>query len=322
MRVLIFGGTRFMGGYLIRSLIKIGADITIANRGTREPIAGVTNLVCDRSHPKALEQFVDSEFDVIIDFSAYSSQWIAEVGPVFANKISRYIFISSGAVYANSSVFPITEEFPVGLPHPFQVYAAEKLKSEQLLVQHSRDGFFQTVSCRLPFVMGPENYEDRESFVFSRLLRGDPILLSNGGTSIHSFIYAGDVAEALLAIIAADKKVDQQKFNIAILEAITSLGFVEMAAAICKNTPNIVSFDPEKFGLKVDDFNLKNLTFPFPAINSYLGSSKLEQFTGFSPKYDLPKMLEIYYKWWISRSDLAPKRYPLEQEILKSLSKI
>ena len=75
---------------------------------------------------------------------------------------------------------------------------------------------YQTVACRLPFVLGPENYEDRESFAFSRLLAGAPILLTNGGNAIHSFVYAGDVAQALIALLQADDKVDRQAFNIAI----------------------------------------------------------------------------------------------------------
>lgn len=311
-----------MGSYLIRTLINIGAEVTVANRGTREPIQGVTNIICDRSQSGSLSQFSNSDFDFVIDFSAYSSQWIAEIGEVFAYKIARYIFISSAAVYTNSSIFPITEEFPVGPPHPYEPYAREKLNSEKLLIHHSENGYFETVACRLPYVLGPENYEDRESFVFSRLHRGDPILLPFGGSAIHSFIYAGDVADALLAIVSAGSKVDRQSFNIGIPEAITSLGVTEMAANVSGKKLKPIAFDPDKFGVRAEQFDLKNFVFPFPPINSYLSSKKLEDFTGFVPKVSLPQMLEIYYKWWVSRSDLSPKRYPLEQEILETLKQV
>lgn len=125
---------------------------------------------------------------------------------IFANKIEKYIFISTGAVYSSSNIFPITEDFPKGPPHPFADYAREKNRSEALLQEFSNKGFFTTTACRLPFVLGPDNYEDRESFAFSRLLKGLPILLGNGGKSIHSFVYAGDVADAIVAIINAGKK--------------------------------------------------------------------------------------------------------------------
>ena len=99
MKVLIFGGTRFMGRYVLRALLDVGVEVTIANRGTREENKGAHNVICDRSQPGALDQFKDSQFDAVIDFSAYASDWVEEAGKFFAGKISRYIFISTGAVY-------------------------------------------------------------------------------------------------------------------------------------------------------------------------------------------------------------------------------
>jgi nucleoside-diphosphate-sugar epimerase len=165
MNVLIFGGTRFMGRYMLNELLISGATVTVANRGTRAANSGSNNVICDRSQPGALDQFANSHFDVVIDFSAYSSDWVRQAGEFFNHKISKYIFISSGAVYTNSSIFPLLEDFPIGPPHPFAPYALEKTKSENYLIEFSSKGYFQTTSCRLPFVLGPENYEDRESFL-------------------------------------------------------------------------------------------------------------------------------------------------------------
>jgi len=53
MNVLIFGGTRFMGRYVLRALLEVGIDVTIANRGTREENKGAHNVICDRSQPGA-----------------------------------------------------------------------------------------------------------------------------------------------------------------------------------------------------------------------------------------------------------------------------
>lgn len=320
MKVLLFGGTRFMGRYVLKALLAQGADVTIANRGTRDENAGATNVICDRSQPGSLDQFANSNFDVVIDFSAYASAWVEEAGNFFANRIEKYIFISTGAVYSSSSIFPITEDFPKGPPHPFADYAREKNRSEALLLEFSEKGFFNTTSCRLPFVLGPDNYEDRESFAFSRLLKELPILLGNGGKSIHSFVYAGDVADALIAIINAGKSVDKQAFNIATQQATTSRGFVELAAKVCKREANILSYNPDDFALDVANFDLRNVAFPFPENNGYLSSAKIKQIIDFQPKHDLSSMLEIYYKWWLEKGDLEPKAYPLEQRILEKLA--
>jgi nucleoside-diphosphate-sugar epimerase len=319
MKVLLFGGTRFMGRYVLKALLAQGAKVTIANRGTRDANPGATNVVCDRSQPGSLEQFANSKFDVVIDFSAYASAWVEEAGNFFANKIEKYIFISTGAVYTSSNIFPITEDFPKGPPHPFADYAREKSRSEALLLEFSNKGFFASTACRLPFVMGPENYEDRESFVFSRLLKGTPLLLGNGGKSIHSFVYAGDVADAIVAIMNAGKTVDKQAFNIATQQATTSRGFVELAAKVCKKEAKLLSYNPDDFALDVANFDLRNVAFPFPENNGYLGSEKIKETIGFEPQHDLLRMLEIYYEWWMAKGDLAPKTNELEQRILDKL---
>lgn len=315
MKVLLFGGTRFMGRYVLKALLENGVDVTIANRGTREENPGATNVKCDRSEPGSLDQFADSNFDAVIDFSAYASAWVEEAGEFFAKKIAKYIFISTGAVYTASNIFPITEDFPKGPPHLFADYAREKIRSESLLMEFSKKGYFQTTSCRLPFVLGPDNYEDRESFVFSRILSGDPIYLANGGKSIHSFIFAGDVAAAVIAILKADDRVDREAFNIAIPQTITSRGFVDIAGKVVGKTPNVISYSPADFEIDTADFNLRNVAFPFPENNAFLSSEKIKSVLGFTPKFSLEEMLNTYYTWWLDKSDLAPKEYPLENRI-------
>jgi nucleoside-diphosphate-sugar epimerase len=321
MNVLIFGGTRFMGRYVLRALLDVGIDVTIANRGTREENKGAHNVICDRSQPRALEQFKDSKFDAVIDFSAYASDWVEQAGNFFAGKISRYIFISTGAVYTSSQVFPITEDFPKGPPHPFAPYAAEKIRSESLLREFSSKGAFDTTALRLPFVMGPDNYEDRESFVFSRLLSKQPIFLANGGKSIHSFIYAGDVASAIVRILSLSRTNGSEEFNLAVPQATTSRGFVDLASEVCGIQPIVVSYQPEEFQIDTINFDLKNVAFPFPENNAYLSSEKILHRLGFAPAYDLKSMLSEYYEWWMKGSNKAPKEYPLESRIKEALGK-
>ena len=321
MNVLIFGGTRFMGRYVLRALLDVGIDVTIANRGTREENKGAHNVICDRSQPGALEQFKDSKFYAVIDFSAYASDWVEQAGNFFASKISRYIFISTGAVYTSSQVFPITEDFPKGPPHPFAAYAAEKIRSESLLREFSSKGAFDTTALRLPFVMGPDNYEDRESFAFSRLLAKQPIFLANGGKSVHSFIYAGDVASAIVRILSLNRSKGSEEFNLAVPQATTSRGFVDLASEVCGIEPIVISYQPEEFQIDTINFDLKNVAFPFPENNAYLSSEKILQRLGFAPAYDLKSMLSEYYEWWMKVSNKAPKEYPLENRIKEALGR-
>lgn len=104
MKVLLFGGTRFMGRYVLKALLEQGADVTIANRGTREENIGATNVICDRSQPGALEQFANSKFDVVIDFSAYASTWVEEAGN-FSLIRSKNIYSSLPAQFTLLAIF-------------------------------------------------------------------------------------------------------------------------------------------------------------------------------------------------------------------------
>lgn len=320
MQVLIFGGTRFMGRYVIQALLAAGHQVTVANRGTRAPEPGVTTVVCDRALPGALDGLAERHFDVVIDFSAYASQWVAEAGERFAGRIARYLFISSCAVYTESQSFPITEHGPVGPPHLHEAYAAEKIRSEKLLVELSQRGAFQSVACRLPFVLGPENYEDRESFVFSRLHARQPILLTNGGNALYSFVYAGDVAQALLALMGADARVDRQAFNIVHPVATTARGFVEACAAVAGLPADMRTVPLAELGYAMQDFDLRNLSFPFPHFHFYASADKLRRITGFEARTSLPDVLQRYHRWWLGQGALEPRPYAREQALLQRLA--
>jgi nucleoside-diphosphate-sugar epimerase len=163
--------------------------------------------------------------------------------------------------------------------------------------------------------MGPDNYEDRESFVFSRLLSKQPIFLANGGKSIHSFIYAGDVASAIVRILSLSRSKGSEEFNLAIPQATTSRGFVDLASEVCGIEPIVVSYQPEEFQIDTINFDLKNVAFPFPENNAFLSSEKILTLLGFAPAYDLKSMLSMYYEWWMKSPNKAPKEYPLESRI-------
>jgi nucleoside-diphosphate-sugar epimerase len=169
--------------------------------------------------------------------------------------------------------------------------------------------------------MGPDNYEDRDSFVFSRLLSKQPIFLANGGKSIHSFIYAGDVASAIVRVLSLSREKGSEEFNLAIPQATTSRGFVDLAAEVCGIEPNVVSYQPEEFQIDTINFDLKNVAFPFPENNAYLSSEKILNRLGFAPAYDLKSMLSEYYEWWMKGSNKAPKEYPLESRIKEAFGK-
>lgn len=319
MNVLIFGGTRFMGKYVSRQFLEAGYEVTIANRGTGNPVEGVNTIHCDRSVDGAVDVLKGMKFEAVLDFSAYPSKWVREAGAVLAGNTKRYIFISSGAVYRKSEIFPIQEHFELAPHELHRVYSEEKIKGEQALIEFSDKGYFETVACRLPYVMGIDNYEDREAFVLSRIINDKPILVPNSGQAVNSFIYAGDVARTLLKLVTAGSHVNRQAFNIAIPDGVSNLGFVNICAQVVGKPANIHFINPNMPELQQEQFNLKDMLFPFPDYSGFLDSRKLQSFTGFSANYNLTEMIEIFYNDMLAKGQTAPKSYELENLALSLL---
>jgi nucleoside-diphosphate-sugar epimerase len=319
MKVLIFGGTRFMGRYVCREYLQAGHEVTIANRGSNEAVEGVRSISVDRSIPGAIDILHGEKFDLVIDFSAYPSAWVKEAGELLKGKISRYIFISSGAVYKKSNVFPIKEDFEVAPHELFYTYSDEKIKGEKHLKEFSAQGYFETVSCRLPYVMGIDNYEDREAFVLSRIINNRPVIVPNNGQAVLSFIYAGDVARALVALTMASSEVNGEAFNVAMPQGTTGIGFVDICAQVVGKEPRIHFINPNRAELKSENFNLKDMLFPFPDYTGFLDSSKLERFTGFVPQYNLKDCIAEFYQDMLKNGKTNPRSYELENLALSLL---
>ena len=76
MKVLILGGTRFIGPRLAEALLRAGASVTVLHRGeTGQPVPGTRDVAGDRSLPDGLAGLGTERFDVVVDLSAYFSDW-------------------------------------------------------------------------------------------------------------------------------------------------------------------------------------------------------------------------------------------------------
>ena len=110
MKILIIGGSRFMGPLLVQELALRGHTITVFNRGTREMSLpqGVTAVVGDRAEGFSFSP----SFDAVIDTCAYTPE---DIERVFKDvRFDYYLQIGSAASYKKTHLFPLTEESPLG----------------------------------------------------------------------------------------------------------------------------------------------------------------------------------------------------------------
>ena len=75
-----------------------------------------------------------------------------------------------------------------------------------------------------------------------------------------------------------------------------------------------------ELGYMMQDFDLRNLSFPFPHFHFYASADKLRRLTGFEARTSLPDMLQYYHRWWLAQAALAPRPYAREQALLQRLA--
>ena len=133
MKVLVIGGTRFVGLRLVQLLAEQGHEITLLNRGKTqaELPASVKRIYADRRNADEVLQVLQNlEVDVVYDITGYQVRNLEPIVAVLSGKIKHYIFQSTGAVYAPSELLPIREDFPTITPETAPpgeaVYALEK----------------------------------------------------------------------------------------------------------------------------------------------------------------------------------------------------
>lgn len=118
MRVLILGGTKYLGCHLAEQALQAGHDVTLFNRGRTgtELFPGVPRLIGDRTvdgDPAGLTALGTGSWDTVFDFSGFHPRQVAATAGMLAPRIGQYVFMSSIAVYPASAEAGRTEDAPL-----------------------------------------------------------------------------------------------------------------------------------------------------------------------------------------------------------------
>jgi nucleoside-diphosphate-sugar epimerase len=321
MRLLVLGGTRFLGLRVCRRMLAAGATITLLNRGESGGPAmdGVEVVKGDRSRDDGLDGLGTRRFDAVLDLSGYQSAWVLRSADALRGRVDHYVFVSSGAVYRPSEQLPWAENTPLGPMPRWGAYGENKVASERLLRAAEAEGAFRVSNHRYPFILGPANFVDRESFVLSRLEARRPVLLPGGGRAINQFVYVEDAANGLVAAIERPDVAAGQDWNCAYPAGLTNRGFVELCAEVAGLEAEIVPIDDQALGVDSPVVDLTDVVFPYPDDHYLLDPSKLARELGVTATVSPRRMLEEFAAWWEGAPDHAPRSYTREQRALEQL---
>ncbi|MBB6346324.1 reductase [Nonomuraea muscovyensis] len=229
--VCVIGGNRYFGLHLIELLRDSGADVTVVNRGSAAPPAGVTHLVADRGDEEGLAAAVAGRtFDVVIDQVCYTPHQAAIARRVFGGRTSRYVMTSTIEVYdpaTSASItpavpgVPVTEEsvdpasWPVQADLPWDdpermagvldeptCYAEGKRQAEAVL---ARDSPFAFATVRSAHVLGiaARDFTGRLEHYVEHILAGRPVTVHREPFPT-SFTHDREIADVLFWAAGAE----------------------------------------------------------------------------------------------------------------------
>lgn len=208
-RVLILGGTGFIGPHFVDALEAGGHKITLFNRGKRDPDAkqGVEQLLGDRNDN--LESLTGRDWDVVIDNSGYTPKQVELSTSLLRDHVKHYIFISSIAVYDDMQNPPIDESHKLTAIGDMPTdkladgnYGALKVLCEAV-VQKS---FGKRANVIRPtYICGPGDFSDRFTYWPYRVAQGGEMLAPGAPDDPVQFIDVRDLADFVR--LCAEKRI-------------------------------------------------------------------------------------------------------------------
>ena len=250
MKVLVIGGTLFIGRQLVAELLKAGHSVAILHRRSKHNLSKrVENLLADRNDPAAIRRVIgERRFEVVFD-DVYdwergtTAAQVEATALAMGNHLARYVFMSSVAAYGDG--LNHYEGDPLAPDNHPEAYVRNKAMTERALLRLHRKNGFPVVTFRPPFIYGPENPFYREAFFWDRMRAGRPIIIPGDGTRLMQFVYVKDLVRALLRSIEVDTAVGEA-FNIGNPKPLTQVEAVREMARTAGKKPELVRVPRER----------------------------------------------------------------------------
>jgi len=209
IRILILGGTRFIGPHQVKYALDRGHEVSIFTRGRTDPpffhdyFERVERLVGDRDDDLAALE--TGEWDAVIDNSASVPRWVTQSTAVLRERAGRYLYVSSISAYADYSEAGMTEDAALAeLEDPTveevtgQTYGGMKALSERA----ARDAFGDdAIIVRPGLIIGPGDNSDRWTYWPVRIDRGGEVLAPNSPQDPVQNIDARDLAAFMVGLV-------------------------------------------------------------------------------------------------------------------------
>lgn len=296
-KVLMMGGTRFIGLYLARQLVEEGHEVTLYTRGKKAVThkiaddteegyqkfsSAIKHIAGDRQDAEDVKaKLAGKGFQVVYDINGREAE---ETKPILAAlpDLEQYIFCSSAGVYLKSDQMPHREE---DATDPKSRHKG-KLDTESLL---DASGVNWT-SIRPVYIYGPLNYNPVEEWFFHRIKAGRPVPVPGSGLQVTQLGHVKDLADAFVKVLG-NPKAAKQVYNISGERYVTFDGIAKACAkAMGAPEPELVHFNAKDF-----DFGKKK-AFPLRDQHFFTSIDKARAELGWEPRFSLLDGLKDSYE--------------------------
>ena len=308
-KVLILGGSYFVGRKIAVELSESGYEVSILNRGTRScPSKQIEQIICDRNNPEDMQRVLQNRaFDSIIDISWQDMEWVKTLCTTACfDSVKTFVFLSSSSVYDIEHLqVPFREEDPLAPNKYWALYGQGKIEAEGYYEEFFKEKDTQLVILRPPYIYGEFNYAQRESFIFNHIDEDKPVLIPKSNPKLQ-FIYSGDLADITRYLLENNKE-KTVIYNVGNRIPVSSKEWVNLCSDIAGKPVQLIECDYNALGRKVRDF------FPFFDYDNVLDVSKIN--TIYTKEEPLAEGLKKTYTWYLHNKEAINFNKNVEQNI-------
>ena len=275
MKILVMGGTRFVGKSLVEKLVRENHEIDIFTRGNKINPKNTNLIKGDRNDKESIMQLKEKKYELIFDISGRELNQTKLLLENIQNSFKRYIYVSSAGVYKDIEELPITENDAIDLNsrHIGKYETENWLKIQNI----------PFTSFRPTYIYGPNNYNKIENWFFERIYNLKKIPIPGDGNLITQLGHVSDLTNAMIRSVNYNKA-KNNIYNCSGDKGITIKGLIYKCADVCNidiKDINFMYFDYKKLDLK----SRKN--FPIRLKHYQTSISKIKNDLNWHPEFDL-----------------------------------
>ena len=205
MRILIIGGTRFLGRHLVESALAHSHDVTLFNRGKSNPglFPQLETILGDRE--KDVDKLAGRIWDAVIDVAGYFPRIVRLSADVLKENVARYVFISTISVYDNFKKVGINELDPVGkiADETVEEITGETYGPLKALCEKVVQDIYgeRALIVRPGLIVGPHDPTDRFTYWPVRVARGGDVLAPQKPEAAIQVIDVRDLSDFIIKLI-------------------------------------------------------------------------------------------------------------------------